>query len=124
MGKNIINAKINIILKALVVIFAVFLIVYDFLDINLGKDKVTSQMLDMVITRFAGGICFLLIIYLSGYKILNPVKKPFFKSLIIILPCLAVAINNLPAIALLRGIAYLNTSAEKIVIFAVQGFCI
>jgi len=109
--------KINnvIIISALIA-----LIIFDLLKISFSDNKIISEMINMIITRFIGGAVFIMFIYNFRYNILNPFKKPFFKSLIIILPCLIVVINNLPIIALLTGNGYVKAPYLTIIIFAIE----
>ena len=36
-----------------------------------------AQSIDMIVTRFLGGVAFLAMLVNLGYRVLNPIKKPF-----------------------------------------------
>lgn len=71
------------------------------------------------LTRMIGGAVFLIVTLYLGYDVLNP-KYVFTKRFLFILPCLAVAVNNLPLVALLRGDAKISGSSAEIAFFAVE----
>ncbi|MBR6049897.1 MAG: CPBP family intramembrane metalloprotease [Clostridia bacterium] len=71
------------------------------------------------LTRMIGGAVFLIVTLYLGYDVLNP-KYVFTKRFLLILPCLVVAVNNLPSVALLRADAKVTGSAAEIAFFAVE----
>jgi hypothetical protein len=78
----------------------------------------------MIITRILGGIVFLLLIIKYDFNIFKFKNNNFKKALLISLPCLLIAVNNLPIIAILTKNAYLVRSGNDLLIFIVQCFSI
>lgn len=110
--------------RALCIITVVILIsalsVFELLSPELSEDKVLSDMLSMSISRLLGAAAFVVMATYFGYKIFDPYKKPFWRSLAFALPCLAVAVNNFPIIALVTGSARLTKPASYIAALALQ----
>ena len=65
-----------------------------------------KAMLDTMVMDTAGFIVFICMTIYMGYRVFNPLTKPIFKSLLFVLPSLAVAINNFPLIGLAHGRGY------------------
>ena len=72
--------------------------------------------LDMMITRFLGGVAFLAMLINLEYKVLNPIKKPFLKSILFALPAFLIAINNFPFSAVFWGGAKVNESGGMVLL--------
>ncbi len=88
---------------------------------TLTEDAVLQPLLTMTVTRLVGAAVFLAILLYEGYKVLNPVRRPFLRSLLFILPPLAVVINNMPILSMLRGDAYLiHTGWQYLFWFAME----
>jgi membrane protease YdiL (CAAX protease family) len=86
-----------------------------------GKiDEALRESVDMTVTRALGGIVFLTILVYLGYKVLNPVKKPFWRSVVFALPALAVVVNNLPIYPLFSGIAKVTAPAYQVLLLALE----
>lgn len=73
----------------------------------LTDDAVLQSIIPMALSRLLAAAVFFVICLTQGYRVLNPLRPPFGKSLLYILPPLAVVINNLPILSLCRGDAYL-----------------
>lgn len=80
---------------------------------NLNKSFFT------IITRLIGAALFLLLNIYLEHDILKP-KYAFSRRALWALPCLIVAINNLPSVALLRGDAKISGGALDIILFALE----
>ncbi len=96
------------------------------LFLELGKptftdDPVLAPLISMTLTRLIGAAVFFALLLSEGYRILNPLQRPFGRSLLFILPPLAVVVNNLPILALARGEATV-THTEPIywIVFALE----
>ena len=74
----------------------------------LTDDEILQPVMTMTLTRLAGAAVFLCILLWRGYRVMNPFRRPFFRSLAISLPAWAVVINNAPLLSLRWGNAYLT----------------
>lgn len=68
-----------------------------------GDSEIMNPMINMTITRGVGALVFLALLLSEGYRILNPLEKPFWRSLLFAIPPLLVAINNAPLYCLFFG---------------------
>ena len=90
----------------MLIVVAVAAVVLGIFEIGkpvLTEDTLLNGFYTMTITRLVGAAVFLVLIGYEGYHVLNPVRKPLGRSLLIALPALAVAINNFPFYALISG---------------------
>lgn len=92
------------------------------LGINL--DKTTEQLVGMTLTRGLGGIVFLVLVWYLGYRVLNPVRKPFLRSLAFCIPAFVVVINNLHIYTLIVGTEKVSAGKGMIALLALECFCI
>ena len=102
---------------------AALLIAYEFLIGDLlfsTLDESIRSLVDMTVTRLLGAAVFTVILIYLGYKVLNPIKKPFFKGFIFCLPAYAVAINNFPFFSVIKGNATVDASVWKILLLAAE----
>jgi membrane protease YdiL (CAAX protease family) len=106
----------------------VLLLVYEFWGSDLVEALIgngdISFLVDMTVTRFIGGVIFLLILINLGYRVLNPVRAPFLRSLVFCLPAFLVAINNFPFIPVITGKATINGSPSMIALLLLECLCI
>lgn len=79
----------------------------------LTDDAILQPVMTMTLTRLAGAAVFLCILLWRGYRVMNPLRKPLFRSLIISLPAWAVVINNAPLLSLKWGDAYLTYTQPR-----------
>lgn len=70
---------------------------------TLSADPVLAPIISMTLTRLIGAVVFFALLLSEGYRVLNPLAKPFGRSFFFILPPLAVVVNNFPILALLWG---------------------
>lgn len=92
---------------SVVVIGILLLFVFEALKPTLTSDELLNRLYTMVITRMAGAVVFFALLLYSGYKVLNPFKRPFVRSILFSLPAFAVVINNMPILSLIWGDAYI-----------------
>ena len=78
---------------------------------TLSADPVLQPIITMTLTRAVGAAVFLCILLWRGYRVLNPLRKPFFRSLAFSLPAWLVVINNAPILSLAWGDAVLTHTA-------------
>ena len=83
-----------------------------------GKETLDTPF-QTSISRLIGAAVFFIVTLYLGYDVLRP-KYAFTRRVLFILPCLVVAVNNLPSVALLGGDARITASAFEIVFFAVE----
>ena len=72
----------------------------------LSPDETLQRLYSMTVTRGIGAVVFLAILVSLGFKILNPLKKPLGKALLISLPAILVVVNNMPILSMIWGDAY------------------
>ena len=103
---------------------AALLCVYELFNIKtyLGIDAsyTVGYLTDMTITRALAGIAFFAMLTVLGFKVLNPIKKPFWSSVLFCLPPLALCINNMPIIPLLSGKAILDAPIWRFILLAFE----
>jgi membrane protease YdiL (CAAX protease family) len=105
---------------ALVAVCTPAMAFFEYAGISFSEDKTVSEIIRMVITRGLGSLMFTALALYLGYRVFNPVKKPFLKSLLFALPCFLVVVNNLPIIALAAGDARLKYPAPTVLLFALE----
>ncbi len=105
---------------ALIALCTPTMIFFEYSGIVLSDDEKLSEIIRMVITRGLGSLMFTALVFYLGYRITNPLKKPFWRSLIFIVPSLLVVVNNLPIIALATGNACLTGTPAAVALFALE----
>lgn len=88
------------------------------------SDGALRSLVDMSVTRFLGGVIFVAITVNLGYDILNPIKRPFWHSVLICLPAFAVTVNNFPFSQFISGGAVIDSGWQKIALLAIQCFSV
>ncbi len=92
--------------------------------LGIDLDETTGQLVGMTLTRGLGGIVFLVLLWYLGYRVLNPVRMPFWRSLIFCLPAFAVVINNLHIYTLITGVEKVTAGGGMIALLALECFCV
>lgn len=77
-------------------------------------DDTLNNITTMAITRGLGGIAFICLLIKFGYKVTNPLKKPFLKSLAFCIPAFLVSVNNFPIVGLITGNCRLECETWKV----------
>ena len=67
-----------------------------------------------------GGVAFLAMLIHLGYKVLNPVRSPFWRSVLISLPAFLIAVNNFPFHAVISGSARVTEGAPMVLLLFVE----
>lgn len=80
-------------------------------------DEVLQPLIAMTLTRAVGSVVFLALLLTEGYRILNPIRKPFWRSILWALPAILVVVNNLPALSMLWGDAYLIYKEPRYIVW-------
>jgi len=106
----------------------ILLLAYEFLKLEgkllNGIDDSTRYLVSMTMTRFVGGVIFLSMLINLGYSVLNPIKKPFWRSLLVTLPAFAVAINNFPFSQIIKGGAVIDAPVWEIALLLFECLCV
>ncbi len=76
--------------------------------------------LEMTFTRMLGGVAFLSMLINLGYRVLNPIKKPFIKSILFVLPAFLIAVNNFPFSAVIKGEAIVTDSIGMVLLLLLE----
>ena len=79
---------------------------FEFFKPTLSQDAVLQRLMTMTITRTVGAAVFFLVLLTLGYRVLNPIRKPFGKSLLFCIPAFLVVVNNMPILSMIWGDAY------------------
>lgn len=69
-------------------------------------DAVLAPIIRMSLSRLLAAGVFLVLLMTQGYRVLNPVRRPLGRSLLVSLPAFAVVINNMPILSMIWGDAY------------------
>lgn len=104
-------------------IFALALIVFEFVPPEYSSDEVKNRLIDMAVTRACGFAVFLPLVFHFGYRVL----RPWYGSaaaIPVFLAALAVAVNNFPVIGLISGAAQVGAPAALIWLYALQAVMI
>lgn len=112
--------KKNRVELAAVIVCALAMLFFELAKISFSDDETISGIINMVITRALGSAMFAILVFRLGYRVTNPLRAPLGRSLIFILPCLVVVVNNLPIIALVSGNAYLAYPPAAVALFALE----
>lgn len=72
----------------------------------LSEDPTLQRLYTMTATRGVGAVVFLAILLSMGYRVMNPVRKPFGKALLFCIPAFMVVVNNMPILSMISGDAY------------------
>ena len=100
--------------KACLIIIGIAIPILLYVEIakpTLSEDPVLAPLINMTLTRGIGAVVFLALLLNEGYRVLNPIQKPFWKSMLFIIPPLLVVVNNMPILSMIRGDAYVVHSA-------------
>lgn len=105
----------------LFVIFAVLMLVAELLNVRFAHESIEYDLIYNIVTRMIGAvICIILMSYCSFTYLFSSFGK--LKSIICVLPCCLIAINNFPFIPMAMGSLTLETKWYFILLFGVQCF--
>ena len=116
--------KIAILITA---VCAILLVCYEFFLGDLvfsALEENIRLLVDMIVTRVLGASVFTVILVYLGYKVLNPIKKPFFKAFAFCLPAYVVAINNFPFSSVIKGDATVDATVGKVLLLLAECFAV
>ena len=89
-----------------------------------GISQTVAQSIDMIATRLLGGIAFLAMLVNLGYRVLNPIRSPFFKSLVFSIAAFVIAINNFPISPVIKGEAVVREPWWSVALLFVECMCV
>ena len=69
-------------------------------------DAVLTPMVRMALSRLLAAAVFFVLLLSQEYRVLNPLRRPFGKSLLWSLPAFLVVVNNFPILSVMWGDAY------------------
>ena len=84
---------------------------------TLSDDPVLAPLMSMTLTRLIGAVVFMSLLLHDGYRVIHPLQKPFWRSLLFTLPPFLVVVNNMPILSMIWGDAYLVHSAPVYVLW-------
>lgn len=114
----------DILSVALLVVAAVILIVFDFVDITYCADGTVNGLIDAIIPRAAVGVIVTAIIALIGErKVLLPDLKRIHRDILWCLPCFLVVLANFPFSALIGGSAKV-LRADLVWLLVIKCLCV
>ena len=100
-------------------VLAVALLVLEIFQKNIFTSETYGQDVYVIFSRMlAGAVCVLFMLAFSTKSILFP--RLGIKTFLIFLPCMAVAINNFPFIAVFSGKAAIDSSPAVIAVYALS----
>ena len=85
-----------------------------------NPDEKLAAAVEMTVTRAIGGAVFITILIYLGYKVLNPVKPPFWRGILFMLPALCVAVNNFPIYPVAAGLATVTAPPWRVALFIAE----
>ena len=113
---------------AITLFIIVLLLLYEIVGIEAFSGEISDERLkggiDVTVTRLLGGIVFVVLISYSSYRVLDPLKKPFWSSFAFCLPAFAVAVNNLPIYSLVCGYAEVTSPLWRELLLALECFSV
>lgn len=104
---------IAITLLAIILLLVCEIVGFDGLFEADADERLVSSV-EMTVTRALGGIVFITILIYLGYKVMNPVKRPFWRGILFSLPAFCVAINNFPIYPMASGLAQITVPPWRI----------
>lgn len=117
------NACLTVALVAIILLVLCEIFCFSCLFGDKVSDSV-AQSIDMIATRALGGIAFLAMLVNLDYKILDPLKRPFLRSLVISLPAFAIAINNFPFSQVIKGEAAITGEWWTVALLLLECMCV
>lgn len=81
------------------------------------EDEVLAPLVSMTLTRLIGAVVFLVLLLHEGYRVIDPLQKPFWKGLLFTLPPFLVVVNNMPILSMIWGDAYLVHNAPVYILW-------
>ena len=121
--KKINKRKISITVTALsLMLMLAYIVLSRVLDLSSLWGAAIAESVETIAMRVLGGIVFVTIAAYSEYRVLDPLKKPFWRSMAFALPAFAVVINNLPIYSLATGRAIIYKPLWSV--FMLAGECL
>lgn len=93
-----------------------------YIDFFSFSNQLVAEMISNSIPRLLGGIVFIVLMGMIGYKKSFNFNGPILKVLFVIIPGLIIAVNNFPIIAYFEGRAEITEPVYTIYIFIIECF--
>ena len=106
--------------RIVIAVSLVFLLILTVLEIfrkQIFDEIKYGNNIYMIATRFVGGAACLLFIYENSSRKMLRLRSSF-KSLLVFLPCMVIAVNNFPFITFFSGRAYVDAPILEVLIYA------
>ena len=100
----------------------IIILVLSYIDLFSFSNQLVNEMVSNSIPRILGGIVFIVLMSIIGYKKSFTFNGPVLKSFLLIIPGLIVAVNNFPIIAYFDGRAGITEPVYTIHIFVIECF--
>ena len=113
------DITMHILQKILVVLLIILMIIFQYVNFHFFAEAQDTEMAVNSISRFLGGLVFVIIIIGFGYGWIFK-SKNIWKSMIIIIPALIISINNFPIIAFFDGRAVLTEPTYRVFLFLIE----
>lgn len=104
----------------LFIIGLILIVVISYIDFFSFSNQVANEMISNSIPRLLGGVVFLVLMSIIGYKKVFKFNSPVLKSLLIIIPGLIISLNNFPIIAYFDSRADITEPVYTIYIFLIE----
>lgn len=89
------------------------------------EDAVLQPLITMTLTRTVGAVVFFAVLLYQGFRVLDPFRRPFLRSLLFSLPAFAVVIYNMPIAELITGqVTVVHKEPRYLVWFALESLAI
>lgn len=108
------------ILAVLALLFGAAMLTIEYFPIEYSADPTLNSIVKMTLSRGCGAVMFTLLLAYMDCRVMNPLKRRFFKGLLVSLPAFAVAVNNFPILSTLCGDARLTGSPAEVALFALE----
>jgi membrane protease YdiL (CAAX protease family) len=118
----IINKDLKIV--SIFFISMIIILILSYIDLFSFSNQLTNEMLSNSIPRLLGGIVFVVLMIMTGYKKSFKFNGPVLTSLFVIIPGVLIAVNNFPIIAYLEGRVEITEPVYNIYIFLIECFSI
>lgn len=101
-------------------LFGAGMLITEYLPLEYSTDPTLDGIIKMMVSRGCGAVMFTLLLAYMGFRVMNPVRRPFLRALLVSLPAFAVAINNFPILSTAIGDARLTASPTAVGLFAIE----
>ena len=116
------NTKSNFKIISLFLTSMIMIIGLSYIDLFSFSNQLANEMITNSIPRLLGGIVFVILLSMIGYKKIFAFNSTWIKSLIVLIPGLIIAFNNFPIVAYFDGRAEITEPVYTIYVFMIECF--